>query len=693
MARSLPDRADRLRRAGGVLAAAAWPLLFFGDRIVPYRGTVRAVGNDFPFLYYAYKAYLLDCLANGHLPLWSPAEAAGFPFFSNPFTQAFYPLNAVLLAFRAWTGGYSTYDHQVFTILGVSGFAVGLYAWLRSLRVDVVPALFGACVASTGFRIADIMRLPNAVHSAVWYPWILLALNRLLTAGRRAEVARWSLVLVACGTALVTAGYPYYAYYSLFLIGPYLLLAPRVAGPPPPGRARPWRWLVTLAAAGVVTFVLCSPYLLKVAETLAATVRKGDDLDFSLTFGSGWTDSLFSLVYPLAANPDGCYYVGTLGLLLVALYVREVWTSPSAIGPGRGVVGAVLAWIALVNYVSWGRQSALFVLLWHWLPGFSWLRAWGRLNVVLLPLLAWLLALSFAQLQGRLRRLAEGAEPGGRGWWLTLAASALLVGGLQVGAWTVGRVHGYYRDLMPELAGGGGFTLVGGALAFLVLGTLFALARRRASLPPGALLALLLLATALDVWPLASRLWTYRGPLPSREPFDVASVLRRSLEVPRQKTVGTISMSFAFDRPRTTFSPSLNVAVVPECYFQRYWDFLALHQAEPTAVERLLGLKDGRRLLLSAHLDHPDLASFFRDIDGFDGSVSVRGYDGDRLEAGVRLTQPGHLTFVDNWDRDWRAYVDGRPVPLEVAFGTFKAVAVPDGEHEVSFRYQPWSLR
>jgi len=172
----------------------------------------------------------------------------------------------------------------------------------------------------------------------------------------------------------------------------------------------------------------------------------------------------------------------------------------------------------------------------------------------------------------------------------------------------------------------------------------------------------------------------------------VAAVLRRSLDVRRQATVGTISMTFATDSPQTVFSPSFNVAVVPDYYFQRYWDFLGRYQ-ERAEVKRLLGLKDGRRLLLSARLDHPDLAAFFRDVDGFVGSVSVVSYDGDRLEAAVRLAEPGHLTFVDNWDPDWRAYLDGQRLPVEIAFGTFKAAAVPAGEHEVLFRYEPWSPR
>lgn len=47
-------------------------------------GRYVAIGNDFLCLYYSYKAYLVDYLRHLDWPLWSPSEAAGYPFFSNP---------------------------------------------------------------------------------------------------------------------------------------------------------------------------------------------------------------------------------------------------------------------------------------------------------------------------------------------------------------------------------------------------------------------------------------------------------------------------------------------------------------------------------------------------------------------------------------------------------------------------------
>ena len=50
------------------------------------------------------------------------------------------------------------------------------------------------------------------------------------------------------------------------------------------------------------------------------------------------------------------------------------------------------------------------------------------------------------------------------------------------------------------------------------------------------------------------------------------------------------------------------------------------------------------------------------------------------------------MSFIDNWDPDWRATLNGKPVPVEQAFGTFKAVHIPDaGDGVVVFEYVPRS--
>jgi uncharacterized membrane protein YfhO len=63
----------------------------------------------------------------------------------------------------------------------------------------------------------------------------------------------------------------------------------------------------------------------------------------------------------------------------------------------------------------------------------------------------------------------------------------------------------------------------------------------------------------------------------------------------------------------------------------------------------------------------------------------VRDYD----EA-VSAHKPVYVSFIDNWNGDWRVLVDGREAKMERPFGTFKGVRVEAGEHRVSFEYVPF---
>jgi hypothetical protein len=81
------------------------------------------------------------------------------------------------------------------------------------------------------------------------------------------------------------------------------------------------------------------------------------------------------------------------------------------------------------------------------------------------------------------------------------------------------------------------------------------------------------------------------------------------------------------------------------------------------------------------------------------GSVSVAGqaevvHDGSQLVT-VRATAPagGYLVLSDPYYPGWRAFVDGEEVELFRANYLFRAVALPSGEHDVTFVFDPSSFR
>ncbi len=667
------------------VVAFAWPILFFGDRVIPFRGTMAATGNDFIQLYWAYKAYLLDYLTRFSIPLWSPSEAAGYPFYANPFTQTYYPLNLPLAVFYALAGGYSPHDHQIYTAIGNALFALGMYLWLRSLGNGAPAALFAACVVSTSFRFADMLRFPNAVHTALWYPWVLLSFNRILGAPTRRELGRWLCFLCAFLLAFLTAGYPYYVYYSIFLFPPYLVLAASggLGGVPSATRRR----LGLITAVAALALALCFPYLAKVKQTLDATVGRDVAVDHPW-YQFDVIDAVNSLVFPIGASPTGSYYFGAAGLMLLVLYLASIAGGKAR--DERRLCAVLITWSLFVSCVSLGKNSIAFGLLESVLPGFSRLRVWGRVSIVLLPLLAWLLARAFEHFAGLLAPPAADDDRRRRATSALLGALLVMcvVQGAQV---FVGYVNLYYVVYLPELRGFAAWSMLGTGLAFLALRSLMVVARRRAGAGTSVAttVAVLLAVSALDVWPMGARMWTKRAPLPGRTRFDVTAIVRRSPAVPRRMSYSTLSLLDP-SRPELGFSPAFSVGLLPDWYFRRYFD-LVVRSPEREGLKYLLGGLDGQRLFPSLRIDHERIRPFLEDSLSFAGNSTIVDYTGDRMEAQVQMPAAGFVTFVDNWDPDWRALVDGKPAPLATVFGTFKAVAVPAGGHRVVFQYVPWS--
>ncbi|HKP55052.1 MAG TPA: YfhO family protein [Chloroflexia bacterium] len=85
------------------------------------------------------------------------------------------------------------------------------------------------------------------------------------------------------------------------------------------------------------------------------------------------------------------------------------------------------------------------------------------------------------------------------------------------------------------------------------------------------------------------------------------------------------------------------------------------------------------------------------------GGTSISGPDLDLSAAPVAwvkdepeqialesdLPAPGYLVLADNYASGWEATVDNQPAPILRANVTFRAVAVPQGRHTISFNYRP----
>jgi hypothetical protein len=108
------------------------------------------------------------------------------------------------------------------------------------------------------------------------------------------------------------------------------------------------------------------------------------------------------------------------------------------------------------------------------------------------------------------------------------------------------------------------------------------------------------------------------------------------------------------------------------------------------AIDRLLAPDfDARSTVI---LEEP-LPADVEVVAGATGVVEWLEREVDRFTLRVAPDRPSLLVVLDNWFPAWEATVNGELVPVHRANYAFRAIAVPPGEHTVSFRYAPAELR
>lgn len=82
-------------------------------------------------------------------------------------------------------------------------------------------------------------------------------------------------------------------------------------------------------------------------------------------------------------------------------------------------------------------------------------------------------------------------------------------------------------------------------------------------------------------------------------------------------------------------------------------------------------------------------------LPGESGSnaVELLEMEPERVAWQVQTGEPGLLVVSDAYYPDWDVTVDGQEAELLRANVAFRAVAVPEGDHRVEFRYEPQSVR
>ena len=719
---------DLLKRLLPLCVVVVIPGMLLLPYWMPIHGIYLEIGNDFVCLYYTYKAYFLNSLCGGHFPLWSPNEGAGYCFWSNPFTQAFYPLNVILYGMNAWLGGYTILDHQRFTVVAVCGLTLGMYALLRQTGRSVRSSIFGAIVSGCSYKVTELLRFPNALHAAACYPWVMIGILKIIQAGSWKQVIKAGSILTVSLIFLGTAGYPYFVYYGFFLFIPFLLLCldSEVRCELLAVHAVRWRMIVVvLSLSGIVAGTILAPFYRGIAALMRQTCdRMGGDWVYSTKNSFSIYQSIGSLIFPPIASCEGWYYFGATVLFLIILCIAAVglgWLSnvkssllvgiPDTSNIiGKKVLLRFLLWGLLVANVTYGDDSLLFRALWHVMPGFSGLREWGRLNIILVPMIGIVLAVSYDNFETILKNISIRSTSllkrrilGG----MLLTAIVILVsqGTLLLMAY---RNHQWIRYCVPNLCNniysmesmfpnrlkGANVwvidqmasvlvytypVMVCFAVVVLMLVVVKSSRSRFSSAHGWETLVLLTSLSLVDIGLVGPWIWS-RGfsPLPVRSPLCIVPN-QSALAEKRIDCYGTIPLN-----------GSGSVGVVENWYYDRYIKFRKAALSEPDAVQKILGITTGRRLFFSANANYSKVSAFLAATLPSDNWYSVAKYNGDALVIDVNVPCGGYIHFIDNWAPGWVGEVDGIDVQVESLFGTFKSIKVSEGAHHVEFSFKPF---
>lgn len=339
-------------------------------------------------------------IREGHLPLWNDGNAGGSTYLV-PNTSMFTPAFAVFVAAPTPALGF-----HLAIVLNLAFAGLGMHLFLRSHVGGVAAACGAVTFMFCGFHAAWLY-WPH-VHTAIWAPWLLLAVERCIT-----KPDMRGALGIALATAMVAlGGFPFVSEMILCMGGLYFLVSWAWSIRDPTLRLRLPLWY---AAGSVLGLLLAAPLLVELANWLAQF-----DLRYRDNRGSYLDSTYVSRLFPpwsyTFKRVEQTMYVGLLMTLCAIGTVLLSLARPTRI-----------ARVQLFGLVLLVATAGLVFGLWPmwlvgWFPGMSfnsWSRAIGVMDLAIIVLGV----LSIDRLWKSARRAASGRS---RAILTALVAVALL---------------------------------------------------------------------------------------------------------------------------------------------------------------------------------------------------------------------------------------------------------------------------
>ncbi len=676
----------------------------------------------YPFIYFHHESFW-----RGELPLWNPLSNCGAPFLAQWGTLALYPPALIYLVLPLpWSLGVFCLGHL---FLGGLGMYFLAHRWVDN---RFAASVAGLAFAFNGVVLSSLM-WPNYSVALGWMPWMILLVEQGWREGKR------RLLLASVVAALqMLSGVPEFILLTWLLLL-FMLAGQLLTGSVPRTKACSRFLLMILLVAGL-TAVQLLPFL----DLLAHSQRTpGFAAEKWAMPGWGWANLLVPMFH-YAQTPQGAffqqgqqfltsYYPGN-GVLLLALLAT--WQLRQ-----RRVYFLVV--ITLLGLVLALGENGPFL---HWLkqlvPALSAIRypvKYVVLTAIAIPLLA-AFGMRWTQSLPASLRAREWRPPLSL-WLILLTLIAVIL-------W-LGRTQPLYYD-QAELTEKNAAVRVGfltATLAFIFWGTRLVQSRHKLFCCLGILILFGLdgLTHLPQLNPVISANAFQPGlaqqslklqPQPSIgttrvmiSPAADKLLLNKSLKEFEPDFLGKrlglwSNLNLLEGFPKVNGSSTLQLKEQAEIQsllyasptndLPRLADFLAVsHVTTPDALiewtartTQMPLITGGQRpifadtnatihALLEPTFDPrqvvylpPEAKPFVTATNTSNVKILSQDFRANRIELTVEVDQPALLVVAQSFYNPWRAYVDGKPVPLWRANHAFQALEIPAASHRVKLVYE-----
>jgi Bacterial membrane protein YfhO len=622
---------------------------------------------DFRYYHLPLTTFIASSWRAGQFPLWDPYTYCGLPFFANINAQIFYPPTAITVFFaNFFSADRLTYFMELHVVAHVLLGGFFTFLLLRELDVGPGAALIGATIFQCGPYFTSQAQHLGAIDGAAWIPLACLSVVRLW----KQPSLRWTGLLALSLALAILAGFPSTG--AAAILGVFVLAAV----------LRP-KLLMYCGGAVVLAGALSAVQLLPTLQASSLSVSKFRGDFRGTSWGVPW-QAFASMVWPdfyhvfelnlykLPWNPTFLYlYCGIPALVLVVVAVVRKARYAAAFG---SLTVFALFWMMGTHTLPGRLFFPLFFGLTHdsvyveftmvvFSLGIAVLAGLGANILLKRPLVAYaVIAITFLDLMwagsGKIMNASSvDAEPG--------ISYSQYGGSREQVDWIRQRLNrstpAARFDLYNDFSGWVTTTPI----------TQFPSANGNDPFALFRLMQVRLLFCNGERW---GRF--YQVTRPDSPILDLLNV--RLL----------ISMTPVPENPKFVAAVELPGHLIYENQSPLARFFLV-----PNVV-RAEGMADAVRQLGSRTFDPAKLAVVEQGTpahfpEGADGTVHVVEYATSEVRLEVESNQPRYLVTSEVNYPGWRAWIDGREAPISMTNVAFRGLPVPEGRHEVVFRFWP----